>query len=485
MASAGVYCCHLATIGRISQGDRLKRLRAPLRALPRGLVSSSSSLSSQISRFNLLSSVHGSTYFQAKSPTRSNEGRRRGAVVVRANSEHDHGDKVVFVAGAAGRTGIRIVRELAASGFKVRAGVRSLTKSSEEIFNGDGAFNGEGKAPVVKVNNVELVLFDVEDAKSLPAAIGEATIVMCCIGAPEDKALDWTLPKRIDGTGTTNLVEAAKAAGVQHFVLQSSLGTGKFGWPASALNLFWNVLDHKRDAELALIASGMAFTIVRPGGMERPTDDYEKTHKITLHAADSIFGGQISRRQVARVMLEAACHPEVAAFKVVEAVAEENALEVPISQLLKNFKPVIQGAGTSNVVEHYERKYQYKQTWQAKWTQVMGFAGIAPEAVNGRLAMIGILGAAGAEFSGQGNVAAQLSGNWPITLGLSLAVVAVSLVPFFKGVTAADAKAGVFGPLAETANGRLAMLALACVLYTEVSTGGVFVDLVKEKIPFL
>jgi hypothetical protein len=31
----------------------------------------------------------------------------------------------------------------------------------------------------------------------------------------------------------------------------------------------------------------------------------------------------------------------------------------------------------------------------------MGFAGIAPEAVNGRLAMIGILGAAGAEFTGQ------------------------------------------------------------------------------------
>jgi hypothetical protein len=33
---------------------------------------------------------------------------------------------------------------------QVRAGVRSLTKSPEEIFNGEGAFNGEGKAPVVK-----------------------------------------------------------------------------------------------------------------------------------------------------------------------------------------------------------------------------------------------------------------------------------------------------------------------------------------------
>lgn len=81
-------------------------------------------------------------------------------------------------------------------------------------------------------------------------------------------------------------------------MLVTSLGTGKFGWPAGALNLFWGVLFWKRQAEAALEKSGMAYTIVRPGGMERPTDDYKKTHNVVLKPRDSIFGGQVSRLQV-------------------------------------------------------------------------------------------------------------------------------------------------------------------------------------------
>lgn len=53
---------------------------------------------------------------------------------------------------------------------------------------------------------------------------------MSAIGAAE--ALNFGAPKKIDGEGGINLVKAAQAAGVQHFVMVSSLGTGKFGWPA-------------------------------------------------------------------------------------------------------------------------------------------------------------------------------------------------------------------------------------------------------------
>jgi hypothetical protein len=37
----------------------------------------------------------------------------------------------------------------------------------------------------------------------------------------------------------------------------------------------------------------MSYVIVRPGGMERPTDDYKKTHNLTLKPRDSTFGGQV------------------------------------------------------------------------------------------------------------------------------------------------------------------------------------------------
>ena len=60
-------------------------------------------------------------------------------------------------------------------------------------------------------------------------------------------------------------LQAASAAGVQQFVLVTSLGTGKIGWPAGVLNLFGGVLIFKRKAEEALEASGLPYVIVRPG----------------------------------------------------------------------------------------------------------------------------------------------------------------------------------------------------------------------------
>lgn len=56
--------------------------------------------------------------------------------------------------------------------------------------------------------------------------------VVCAVGAAESELGDFSAPRRIDGEGATRLVEAAAAAGVQQFVLVTSLGTGKIGFPA-------------------------------------------------------------------------------------------------------------------------------------------------------------------------------------------------------------------------------------------------------------
>lgn len=55
------------------------------------------------------------------------------------------------------------------------------------------------------------------------------------IGAAETKLLDFGAPKRIDGEAAIKLVNVAKELGVQQYIMVTSLGTGKFGFPASKL----------------------------------------------------------------------------------------------------------------------------------------------------------------------------------------------------------------------------------------------------------
>jgi uncharacterized protein YbjT (DUF2867 family) len=132
----------------------------------------------------------------------------------------------------------------------------------------------------------------------IEVALGDAGVVICVIGATEKDVLDVTGPYRIDYKATKNLIDAASAANVEHFILVTSLGTTKFGWPASILNLFWGVLIWKAKAEKTLQESQIPYTIVRPGGMERPTDAFKETHNLGLYRKDSLSGGQVSRLQV-------------------------------------------------------------------------------------------------------------------------------------------------------------------------------------------
>ena len=85
---------------------------------------------------------------------------------------------------------------------------------------------------------------------------------------------------------------------------------------AGALNLFGGILIQKRRAEKALEASGLNYTIVRPGGMEKPTDEYKKTNNVRLSTANKLFGGQVSRLQVAELITSALANPELASSKV-------------------------------------------------------------------------------------------------------------------------------------------------------------------------
>ncbi|CAM0151504.1 unnamed protein product [Urochloa decumbens] len=242
---------------------------------------------------------------------------------------------LVFVAGATGRVGSRAVRELIKLGFRVRAAVRNAERASS-LVQSVQQLKLDGDAAISPVEKLEIVECDLEKQPrdGIAKAIGKASLVVCSIGASEKEILDVTGPYRIDYMATSNLVQAATAAKVEHFILVTSLGTNKIGFPAFLLNLFWGVLCWKRRAEEALIASGIPYTIIRPGGMERPTDAFKETHNLVAAAEDTYVGGLVSNLQVAELIGCMAKNRRAAYCKVVEVVAETTAPLLPMDQLL-------------------------------------------------------------------------------------------------------------------------------------------------------
>ncbi|XLR24427.1 hypothetical protein S83_052327 [Arachis hypogaea] len=104
-------------------------------------------------------------------------------------------DNLVFVAGTTGRVGSRTVRELIKLGFKVRARVRSaeraglLIKSVEQIKLDDGTSGGSQT-----VEKLEITECDLEKPDQIGPVLGNASTVICSIGASEKEVFDITGP---------------------------------------------------------------------------------------------------------------------------------------------------------------------------------------------------------------------------------------------------------------------------------------------------
>ena len=211
-----------------------------------------------------------------------------------------------LVVGATGETGRRIVQELVNREIPVRAMVRNLEKGKE-----------------ILPPEAELVVGDVLNPNSLADALTDTTVVLCATGA--SPSLDITGPYQVDYQGTKNLVDAAKAKEIEHFVLVSSLCVSKFFHP---LNLFWLILYWKKQAEAYIQKSGLVYTIVRPGGLRNE----DNPDPIVMSSADTLFEGSIPRTKVAQVCVEALFQPE-AQNKVVEIVTQENAKSLNWQQL--------------------------------------------------------------------------------------------------------------------------------------------------------
>ncbi|PZO55871.1 MAG: epimerase [Phormidesmis priestleyi] len=214
-----------------------------------------------------------------------------------------------LVAGATGQTGKQVVEQLLAQGIEVKALVRDRTKAQADLPDA-----------------VEIVVGDVLDPVSLNGALADCQALISATGAAP--SFDPTGPYKVDYEGNKNLVNAAKLANLEQFVMVSSLCVSKLFHP---LNLFWGVLYWKQQAEDYLKNSGVPYTIVRPGGLKNENND----QAIVMSSADTLFEGSIPRRKVAQVCVEALSQL-AAKNKVVEIITSENAANQPLGTLFAN-----------------------------------------------------------------------------------------------------------------------------------------------------
>jgi uncharacterized protein YbjT (DUF2867 family) len=193
---------------------------------------------------------------------------------------------LVLVAGATGQTGRQILEQARKTGYRVRGMSRDVVRAQQTVSG-----------------NYDWVNADVRDPATLGPALAGVTYLICTIGATERSGPNS--PEFVDYGGVRNLADAAKAAGVRQFVLVSSVGVagggGAFGWILNNIAMP-GILDWKAKGEQHLRATGVPYTIVRPGGL---TNDPGGQHGLRFTQGDTLGGGTIPRVDIAALTVTA------------------------------------------------------------------------------------------------------------------------------------------------------------------------------------
>lgn len=211
----------------------------------------------------------------------------------------------IFVAGGHGQIALRLLRLAAARGDTARGLIRKPEQADD--------LTAAGAEPVIA---------DWERGDDMTPLVKGADAVVFAAGAgpgsgPERK-------ETVDHAGAVKLIEAAQVNDVCRYVIISSMGAGD---PASGPASMRPYLEAKAAADRAVAASGLDYTIVRPG---RLTDD-PGTGRV--EAAESLGrGGEIPRDDVAAVLL-AVLDIDSTIGKTFELLSGDDPVEVAVAGL--------------------------------------------------------------------------------------------------------------------------------------------------------
>jgi uncharacterized protein YbjT (DUF2867 family) len=180
----------------------------------------------------------------------------------------------IVIAGGHGKIALRVARLFTARGDSVRSLIRN-----------------PGHQAGVRATGAEPVVADIEALDGLAEFVEGADGVVFAAGAgpgsgPERK-------RTVDFGAAVKLLDAARATGVRRYLMVSAMGAGD---PAAGSEAMRPYLEAKAEADAALAASDLDWTIVRPGML---TDD-PGTGMVQVGDLDR---GSVTRDDVAAVLV--------------------------------------------------------------------------------------------------------------------------------------------------------------------------------------
>ncbi|WP_165067756.1 SDR family oxidoreductase [Marisediminicola senii] len=159
-----------------------------------------------------------------------------------------------------------------------------------------GIIRNAAHAAELKATGAEPLVLDLEqsDVEHLSTALAGADAVVFAAGAGPNSGAERKLT--VDRDGAILLANAAVAAGVRRMIVVSAIGTDDFD--ADSDDQMQVYLRAKSEADAAVRATDLDYTIVRPGGL---TDD-EPTGLVTV--GETVERGNIPRADVAAVIAQ-------------------------------------------------------------------------------------------------------------------------------------------------------------------------------------
>jgi uncharacterized protein YbjT (DUF2867 family) len=210
----------------------------------------------------------------------------------------------VVVAGGHGKIAQHLLRMLAERGDRAHGLIRNPDHAKD-----------------LEALGAEAVICDMEAETDLAPFVGEADAVVFAAGAgpgsgPERK-------RTVDYEGAVKLIDAAKARGIDRYLIVSSIGAGN---PEDASEQMSAYQQAKHDADVAVAESGLRYTIVRPG---RLTDD-PGTGRVRI--AERLELAEIPRDDVA-ALLFTVLDENLAIGKTFALVSGDDGIEAALTRL--------------------------------------------------------------------------------------------------------------------------------------------------------